>query len=635
MRFLHPHILYFLMLLLIPVVVHLFRLYRFKKIPFPNVSFLREIDKESRKTRNLRKWIILLTRLALMSFLILGFAGPYTGKAGHKTTNTSTVFFDPSYSLSYREGEISLRNTLTTVAEKLLTRQKIHVFSSGQFKEIQGEKWLAGWKRRGYAPQVTPHNRIIKQLAENPHARTVFYFTDGQFLSREDLMPARKDSLTRYYFILRSPATFSNVEVDTVYIEKRDEDNISFSAVIRSIRHPQKIDVSLYTGNNLFSKSFIHPEGKTSDTFRFQIARNLRVPYASIKLQGENRLLFDNTLYFVLPSGKAHKILIAGENPPAFLKTLFSAGNHEVHLVKPGEIPWENIDSFDLVILYGWEPFYNIVLIKNIPSVHFVFIPSGEQRKDLLFYENIGLQNIEKDTARKELTYVDRNHPFFRDAFKKIPVRFQAPRFQWSYRFASRYTKLLGLNDQTPLFSRFHNIYFFSAGIAPENSDFYLSPFVVPVFYRALSFHNKPLYYILGKTRRIVLKTPGNHEIPVRLVKGQKEWIPYQETSGNKTVLYPGEALTEPGIYFALRGTDTLSVLAFNIDRRESRPVYFKPEKEEISGNIRFLNSQADVDTFIENLYAGPRDLSRWFFLLAFFFLLLEILLLKRWKNAT
>jgi hypothetical protein len=43
MQFKHPEILWALLLLLIPIIVHLFELRRFKKTPFTNVKMLQKV----------------------------------------------------------------------------------------------------------------------------------------------------------------------------------------------------------------------------------------------------------------------------------------------------------------------------------------------------------------------------------------------------------------------------------------------------------------------------------------------------------------------------------------------------------------------------------------------------------------
>ena len=61
MNFKHPEILYFLFLLVIPILVHLFQLRRFKKEYFTNVQFLKELSVQTRKSAKLKKWLLLLS----------------------------------------------------------------------------------------------------------------------------------------------------------------------------------------------------------------------------------------------------------------------------------------------------------------------------------------------------------------------------------------------------------------------------------------------------------------------------------------------------------------------------------------------------------------------------------------------
>ena len=70
MQFKHPEILYALLLLVIPIIVHLFQLRRFQKVPFTNVAFLKEITLQTRKSSTIKKWMTLITRLFLFTIAI-------------------------------------------------------------------------------------------------------------------------------------------------------------------------------------------------------------------------------------------------------------------------------------------------------------------------------------------------------------------------------------------------------------------------------------------------------------------------------------------------------------------------------------------------------------------------------------
>jgi len=74
MQFKHPELLYALFLLIIPIIVHLFQLRKFEKVSFTNVAFLKEAKLQARKSSQIKKWLILCTRLLLLACIVLAFA---------------------------------------------------------------------------------------------------------------------------------------------------------------------------------------------------------------------------------------------------------------------------------------------------------------------------------------------------------------------------------------------------------------------------------------------------------------------------------------------------------------------------------------------------------------------------------
>ena len=86
MQFKHPELLYALFALLIPIIIHLFQLRKFKKEAFTNVAFLKKVTSQTRKSSQIKKWLTLITRLFLLACLIFAFAQPYFSK-------TKTIIF--------------------------------------------------------------------------------------------------------------------------------------------------------------------------------------------------------------------------------------------------------------------------------------------------------------------------------------------------------------------------------------------------------------------------------------------------------------------------------------------------------------------------------------------------------------
>ena len=105
MNFLIPQFLWALLLLIIPLIIHLFNFRRYKKVVFSNVSMLKEIETQSRKTKQLKKWLILLSRLMALSSLILAFALPYfPNQSGLFSRKLVSIYIDNSQSM-LAEGE--------------------------------------------------------------------------------------------------------------------------------------------------------------------------------------------------------------------------------------------------------------------------------------------------------------------------------------------------------------------------------------------------------------------------------------------------------------------------------------------------------------------------------------------------
>ena len=636
MKFERPEILYFLLLLLIPVLVHLFRWFRFKKIYFPNVYFLRQLEKESRKTKKLRQIILLVTRMFMLLFLIIGFAGPYTGNNSGISNDGIYVFLDRSWSTSYTEDNKSIRERLLKKISPLLDNKEVYTQET-EFP-LSSDEWLSKMYATDYVPYMPGHEQILTQVAhKKPKAKQVFYLTDGQFLSVSDFKIAEQDTSAQYYFILEKPDTFSNIWLDTLYAENLRGNELHLNVVIKSKNLFKKTDISIYLGDHLFSKSFINlTQQKLSDTLHVRIPLD-KIPsrFGRIELRGDEYLKFDNTLYFHIPVPERYRVLLAGDVIPEFLKSLFDDHDIDLKTTRPDAIPWEHLATFDLVVFYGWKKYYSLEKLKENKDLNIIFIPSGTPETDLFFFEQMGLQPGEAHKQEKEITYINRYHPFFKDVFKGKTDKFKPPVIKKSYPVQSKHTVLLGFEDGRPFFLKKQNIHYFTAGISPENGDFYLSPFIVPVFYKPLyQLKTNQLYYYIKPGVQVRIKNVPVSEKPLHLVGNGKEIIPYAERSGSTLTLYPAEWLEKAGIYFVLSGTDTLDVVAFNIDRKENIPQYYSNKNKQTLPNVHILEDNTSLEILQKKISGHKGSLQKWFFVLAFLFLILELVLIKIWKSV-
>lgn len=76
MNFQQPHIVWFLFLLIIPLLIHLINFQRTKVLQFPGVYRLKEKLKVAQQQKKLQNWLIWLCRTLALLFLILAFSLP-------------------------------------------------------------------------------------------------------------------------------------------------------------------------------------------------------------------------------------------------------------------------------------------------------------------------------------------------------------------------------------------------------------------------------------------------------------------------------------------------------------------------------------------------------------------------------
>jgi L-asparagine transporter-like permease len=77
MQFAFPTFLFALFALAIPILIHLFQLRRYKNIVFSDIRFLKQIIEQNQKQRNVKEWIILVTRCLALACLVFAFAKPF------------------------------------------------------------------------------------------------------------------------------------------------------------------------------------------------------------------------------------------------------------------------------------------------------------------------------------------------------------------------------------------------------------------------------------------------------------------------------------------------------------------------------------------------------------------------------
>jgi len=109
LAFLHPMLLGFLALATIPIIIHLLHRRKFRTVMWAAMEFLLSSSKETARRLRILQLLLLLTRIAILLFVVSALARPHlTGAffAGFlgQSRSASTIILDDSYSMGMQQG---------------------------------------------------------------------------------------------------------------------------------------------------------------------------------------------------------------------------------------------------------------------------------------------------------------------------------------------------------------------------------------------------------------------------------------------------------------------------------------------------------------------------------------------------
>ena len=639
MQFKHPELLYALFLLLIPVIVHLFQLRRFKKEAFTNVAFLKYIAIQTRKSSQLKKWLTLLTRLLALAAIILAFAQPFSSKStSFNTTQETVIWLDNSFSMQKKgpNGEL-LKRAVQELIENISPSKTFSLFTNTTvYKNTNIKAIQNDLLQLDYTPEYLDYNAALlkgHQLfsKENVSSKELVLISD--FQEQNTSFQPKADSLATLNLVQLHPVNNNNILLDSLYLSKTTASSLELSVVVKNFgSNAEDLPISLLNNEKLIAKTSISKSDKNIATFSLQPNEVIN---GKVSIEDSN-LGFDNTLYFNINKKAKVNVLAISDNSDSFLKRIFTE-NEFNYTNQPGDaVDFNSIEQQNLIVLNELKTISNalsmalIEFTRNGGSV--VVIPSEKattENYNTFLASNSWILNSFNNTEKK-ITSVNYSHPIYLEVFDGKVNNFQYPKVEGFFPLkASIGATMLSFEDGKPFLIQQNKSYLFTAPLNEENSNFIHSDLVVTLYAIARnSLKPIDLYYTIGNQNTFDVDVSLKQDEVITLSSIEQTVIPQQQYFNNKVTISTSETPEIAGIYAITSKTDTLQNVSFNYNRKESNMSY------QTFGDIQGITVSDSVSVLMDSLKNDSKikELWKWFVIFALIFLLIEMLILKYLK---
>ena len=671
MQFLYPQVLWALLALSIPIIIHLFHFRRFKKVYFTNVRFLKEIKEEKSTRRRLRNLMVLIARMLAMAFLILAFAQPFISKNNTAKTgkNNVSIFIDNSFSMMASSEDVPLIEKSRKKAEEIISAYS----PSDEFQIISHEmkgsqlRWLSKDNTRSALDeiQLTPElsqlgNVLIKQKQSRPQEgnHIIYFLSDFQKSSSD--FDFFVDSLSEINIVPLQAVKESNISIDSAWFESvvpalNQNNKLFFKISNHGKDDREDVRVSILYNGQLRPEGTLDIKAGQSTTDTINILVNT-AGWQELELRVEDYpVQFDDKFFLSFNVKETIRVLaISDAEYQRYLDAVFgSMNNFELSKISPSSIRYDQFRDYDLIVLVD-NPSFSSGLSSELDSYireggNVLVFPARDA--DITSYNNL-LSKLNATTiqtwnpVKAEVYAINQEEFVFENVFENINRNLKLPLTEGNFQFAgsTRTTGeyLLRYRDGAPYLVKYArdkgHLYFCAAPLNRDFNDLVLNAEIfVPLLYKAsyASSQSEKLFYIIGKDNSTTVPNQSGNDEIIYKISGMDEFIPSQSNMGKTINLGFNNMIDEAGFYKVMIDNEMTKNLAMNYNRLESDLEFFDIAelKERYTDKANIIENSLDTDM---ELLIKEKDkgitLWKWCLILALLCLAVETLLLRLWK---
>jgi aerotolerance regulator-like protein len=650
-----------MLLLVIPIIIHLFNFRRIKKVEFSNIALLKKVKEESSAKRKPVEILILISRILFLAFLVFAFAQPISKEEENSLELSQSVLIYVDNSLSMSKPVSSQQNGLDlafsfadNVIENYSVDTKFNLLENNYSSSMN-----VSYSKRTIKDRLTELdissvsrslNEIHQRIMSTDFKGDVFLISDFQGIDNYNFEDFQRDTLRNYYFLPIEIDDYANVHFDSAYLENTflldGLKNVMKVAIKNEGTIPlDQINLKLFIGEQLSGTANLTIDANGIVEQDFEIDRAAEFLNAVRLELDDSPVFFDNNLYLTLNNiEKLNIIEITEPSSGSFIDRLFSDNElFDLESFNSGNLDLNKLTNADLIVLNGLASISNQLtqalntFLDGNGSV--VVIPTSTNSTNT--YANLGLNLVNDSKERLALNSPDMQNPFFNGIFEDDEENIAMPTATTSLRLRNISSTILNFRNGRAFLAkaeRTGNLYFYSCGFDTELTSFPSHSLFVPVMYKIALGSNVNLNTLYYSTDQETIEYPlpqnfGSNKI-VTLSNGIIEIIPDQRVSPDKLIMIIPKDQIKEGHYQLMTDGDVLGTVAFNNPKAESGNSTISGESfqnaVDLSEHLYLIQAASGLEVN-KNLIEGVKGISLWKYAILFslLFLFVEVILIR------
>ena len=596
---------------------------------------------QTRKSSQIKKWLVLLLRLLAVTAIVIAFAEPFkASKTALNSFKETTLYIDNSFSMQANgpQGPL-LNNALQELLSQIQPKATINWFTNNSSKKgASVQQVKEDFLKLGYTQkQLSPKQVLLKAdgffSKDETSDKRLIYISDFQ---KNEAFPKVSDRF-KVDAVQLKPLLQQNIAIDSAYIMANNNGLTQLKVALSAKELSKtKVSVSLYNQDVLSSKIAVDFNDKLKQNITFDIDATTGFK-GSITLT-DNGLSYDNSLYFSINTPPKIKVLSIHTANADFLQRLFATQEFEYTtqdtktlnyslLAQQNCIILNELKSIDASLSNALKEFsQNGGSVLIIPAID-IDITSYNS-----LLSNLKLGTFERQLVQqKKITNIVFEHPIYSDVFEKRITNFEFPTINSFYTITSDAATLLGFEDNKPFLLGLENNYIATAAFSAQNSNFISSTLIVPTLYNIArqSLEAPKLYYTIASSISFGVGITLLGDEILNIKDSIVNFIPLQRVKANKVIITTNEYPKSAGTFSINKGDAFIESVSYNYNRDEASVIY--GDVKNWNGVTPHQNISSLFDAILkENTIT---DFWKWFALLALVFLIAEMLVLKFYKN--